>query len=375
MNVAERDDIGSAPVAPGQPRSKNESTTASHAWRDIPISEVDSFNRHLLRTAASVLQYPYWNEPYRQLGLQPIFLHWNDGNETTAYVCILALKFGFLRIGLVFRGPVGLDDGYVPNSALEDLYRWAVSNRFLFLRFTHSDSELLSRIAGLGPSYRSDAFPFYEDVAASNHDLLLDLTRPEDEILAGFDKEIRRQIRKASETGYEIRLSDSVEAMEQAWPMFEECGRKKGFRLQKTLQAYTEMIGMARLHGCVRLYQVHLAGKLVQVGLILRDRDRAWNVLLARNTDTLRSHLSPGPWMHWQVMRDMRRDGVLEYNLGLAVGSVGHFKLQFHPRIATYPPPVTLVANRPLHALWRMLLPLTSNTLPAARDIFLRARG
>lgn len=342
----------------------------SNGWREIPPQELDAFNERLLETDSSVLQYPYWNQPYARLGFHPTFLRWGDSHRPSAYACILAVALGPLRIGLVFRGPVSIStERQVPTAALEDLRDWARSHGYVFLRFTHSNGELLERIAHLGRSQRQDAFPFYEDIAAAHHDLLIDLDRSEEQILGGFDKEIRRQIRKATEAGYEIRFDDSEEAMKQAWPLLVECGRRKGFHLQKSLEVYLQMLRLARPHGCVRIYQCRHAGKPVQYGLILRDRDRAWNLLLARDPHALQSQPSPGPLMHWQVMRDMRRDGVVQYNLGLAVGTVGRFKQQFHPRVQTYPPPVTLAINPWLYSAWISSLPVTKFLMPAVQRI------
>jgi hypothetical protein len=63
--------------------------------------------------------------------------------------------------------------------------------------------------------------------------------------------------------------------------------------------------------------------------------------------------------MHWEAMRAMSRDGILYYNLGLGLGTVGSFKMQFRPRVLRYPPPVTAVLNLPLYWLWtRLVLPL-----------------
>ena len=47
-------------------------------WREIDRSELPQWNRHLLRTSASFLQFPYWNEGFRLPHCKPIYLVWGD---------------------------------------------------------------------------------------------------------------------------------------------------------------------------------------------------------------------------------------------------------------------------------------------------------
>src|SRR5215467_6097252 len=95
-----------APIPDLQVRTR---TAVRHAWREVQTQDLALWNEKLLGSDASVLQYPFWNEPYRPLWLKPRYLAFGPQDRPLAFACILTLGFGPAKIGLVFRGPVSLD--------------------------------------------------------------------------------------------------------------------------------------------------------------------------------------------------------------------------------------------------------------------------
>ena len=66
----------------------------------------------------------------------------------SAFATVLTLGIGPAKIGLVFRGPAPLSpDIALPRSVYSELLDWARDQGYMFLRFTHSDPEILT---GLG---------------------------------------------------------------------------------------------------------------------------------------------------------------------------------------------------------------------------------
>ena len=103
--------------------------SSGDVWVPILRDDLAAWNARLLATTASIYQYPYWNEPYRPLGLTPTYLVYGGHASPTAYVCLLSLRVPGGRIGLVLRGPVLLDARTSPQVASEGLREWARAHR------------------------------------------------------------------------------------------------------------------------------------------------------------------------------------------------------------------------------------------------------
>ena len=328
-------------------------------WAKISHEELAPSNQRLLETNASLYQYPYWNEPFRRMHFSPQYLVYRSQNQPTAYVCILTIGVRGLKIGLVHRGPVNLgSDRPVPLPPLRYLYEWAKDAGYTFLRFSHSDPEYLEEIAALGYSERTDSFPFYRDLS---EELMIEQVEDDAEMLANFQPVARRKIKKASAVGYELSASDSPEAFEAAWPLFQRLSKRKGFRY-RPLASYLDLIRLARLHQCVRFYVASLKKDPVAAILVVRDRVNSCYMSGALDTDALQGLESPSCLLHWRAMRDFYRLGAKHYFLGTRSGLVYQFKRQFRPCERVIPPPVILVLNRGSYRLWsaaiRNLLPL-----------------
>ncbi|MFB3812897.1 MAG: lipid II:glycine glycyltransferase FemX [Terriglobales bacterium] len=349
---------------------RSEQLVSSGLWVELAEHELAAWNDRLLLTEASLTQYPYWNEPYRMSRLRPRYIAWNAGGRWVAYACVLTADLPGFRIGLVFRGPVNLLPGQeLPNAVLRGLYRWAKQKRYAFLRFTHAGPGLLNAIAALGHSQPRDAFPFFEDMGAAYHELVVDQLQYDGAMLAEFDREARRKICRAEEAGYTIQFDDRPETLASNWGTFLECSRRRQFHFHRGLEHYLKLLELARPHNCARVYTASLNGRALAASLVVRDRDTAFCYLAALDVSGLEGRPTPAFLLHWRAMRDLYKVGVCHYNFGPGTGKVGFFKQQFSPRTITYPPPVTLVTNRFLYALWCAVLPGLRRAWPAVKPL------
>jgi hypothetical protein len=336
-------------------------------WFEVHADDLPHWNSVLLRANASVYQYPYWNEPYRPLGLKPRYLAWGTEARPLAFACILTVGLRPAKIGMVFRGPATLEPGVeISQSVVEDLLAWARAEGFMFLRMTHSDPETLRQVASHSDWRNFDAFPYFLDYPVMSHDFIVEQYESDEDTLATFDREVRRKIRRAEETGYEFRSDDSPEALEKLWPLYQECSTRKGFRLERPLSVYMNTMRLAQPHNCARLYSVYLNGKAVGSTLVVRDGATAHCVLAAFEAE----HRQSAALLHWESMRDMYRLGARNYNLGPGPGSLARFKQQFSRHKATYPAPLTVVLNKKLFAVWwKMVFPVAKRLRPMLRKL------
>jgi hypothetical protein len=289
----------------------------------------------------------------------PQYLVFHCQNQPNAFVSILTMGLPGLKIGLVHRGPVSLGSELrVSDAALRHLAEWAKDMGYTFLRFSHSDANYLDRIASLGYTERTDAFPFYRDLS---EELIIEQVEDDAQMLANFQPVARRKIKKAATVGYELSVSDSPEAFKTVWPLFQGLSTRKGFRY-RPLASYLELIRLAQSQQCVRLYLASLKGDPVAAILIVRDRTNSVYMSGALETAALGGRESPACLLHWRAMRDLYRLGVKYYSLGTRSGVVYQFKRQFRPYERVMPPPVILVMNRGRYRVWstavRNLIPL-----------------
>ena len=124
---------------------------AAASWFEVRQQDLPLWNNVLLSTDTSLYQYPLWNEPYRPLWLTPRYLAWGSQDRPLAFVSILTVGFGPAKIGLVFRGPTCIQSRCaLCHVAIAELLDWARAEGYAFIRFTHSDPEVLTQLAASG---------------------------------------------------------------------------------------------------------------------------------------------------------------------------------------------------------------------------------
>ncbi len=351
------------------PQIEVSSSRVAHtaSWFEVRRQDLSVWNDVLLGSHASLYQYPFWNEPYRQLWVTPRYLAWGTQDRPLAFLAILTVGFGPAKIGLVFRGPVCFRPGFeFPRAAIEELSSWARSQGYIFLRFTHSDPQVLHQLAAVGHCQPFDAFPYFLDYPVLSPDYTVEQFDCEEATLATFDREARRKLRRATEAGYEFTSGDSPEVLTEAWPLYQDCARRKHFRLERPLSVYSETVRLAQPHNCVRIYSARMHGKMVGSALVFRDHSMAHCLLAAFDPQ----HHHGAVFLHWHAMRDMYRLGARRYNLGPAPGSLARFKEQFCRHPATYPGALTVVMNEGLFQVWwKALFPLAKSLRPVLRGM------
>lgn len=335
------------------------------SWFEVRREDLAVWNNVLFDTDASLYQYPFWNEPHRPLLLTPRYLAWGSQDRPLAFVSILTVGFGPMKIGLVFRGPTRLHPAFeFSQSAVEELLAWAKQQGYVFIRFTHTDNEVLEKIAAAGHAERWDAFPYFLDYSVQSPDYIIEQFESEEATLASFDREARRKLRRAIEAGYEFRVDDSPEALAEVWPLYQDCAKRKNFRLERPLSIYQETMRLARAHQCVRLYSAWRDGKIIGSTLVFRDHVSAHSLIAAFEGEQRHAAV----FLHWHAMRDMHRLGARRYNLGPGPGSLARFKQQFCEHPVSYPGAITVTLNESLFRVWRnVLFPLARRLRPTLR--------
>jgi hypothetical protein len=344
-----------------QVSARDDRESEPFAWRCIPRYQVSEWNRLLLKTDASYHQYPFWNEPQRLIHFSPVYLTCDQDGDAYAYVCILSVGLPGVRFGLIHRGPVMLAGAPLDKGVLESLRVWGRQNGFICLRFVSFNPMVSEAILSLPHSQAVDGFPLYSGL--SRQELRVNLDTAQDEVMKGFSSTARNEIRAAARSGYEVSVSRDPQDVLDLWRMFTAMAQRKGISFPRPARVWAKIIEEGGPQKCATIYTANLAGKSVQVILVVRDARVAEYVLGALDTENLSTKVSPSCLLHWRAMCDSQQLGCKWYDLGSPSGPVLQFKLKFRPERPPKAATLTLVTKPLLYNLWsvvvlKTLLPL-----------------
>ena len=324
-------------------------------WHPVASGELAGWDARLLSTEASFLQYPYWNESMTSWRLRGSYFACGPTGDPVAFVSVLALGFGRLRVGLVREGPVWLRDldEATRTACLEALVEELRESGFVLACFAGTDIGALARIEPLAPSNRDRLFPF---PIAEPESLVVPLAPSDEETAATFAPVARRDIRKAERAGFVVESADSDEALDAAWPIWMQVHQFRN-RYGRSRASWRRLLERARALGTVRIYTASIDGRPVQSILVVRAGARATYVMGALDRGALGDRASPSCLLHFRAMRDSFARGCAVYDLGSRSGPVHRFKSKFRPLERVHPTPVNLVLEAATYPLVSWLLP------------------
>jgi hypothetical protein len=331
------------------------SVETSSSWTVIPAEQVDNWNALLLQTTASYYQFPFWNEPFRQLRFRPVYLTYGAA-PPRAYACILSFGIPGFRIGLLQRGPVALDGAteQIDVDAFVALAKWGREQGYVFLRVDAADAPVLALAARAGRALEREMFPL---LRMPRRSFIVQLREDESKLLASFQTQVRQRIRTAERFGYEVSIGDSCDELKRAWPLVEMTARLKGFRIYRPLSNVLRAFELGRRHNCVRICTASLRGRPIQTVLLVRDGVRADYIYGGLDRQALGHSPSPGCLLHWFGIREALRLGCTYYDLGdHGDEKMRIFKSNFRPTEYIWPAPLTLVTNRALFPIWEKVI-------------------
>lgn len=150
--------------------------------------------------------------------------------------------------------------------------------------------------------------PFYLSVEFAG---VLDLTKSEEEILAGAAQGLRRKIRKAQKNGITVETSTNPEDIHQFYEIELQTAARHGFVefsesfLQKQFEAFAK-------YDEVKLYTAKLGDEiLAQNFMIFYGNECSYHYGVSTELGT---KYSGAPLLHMQAMRDARERGIKRYN-------------------------------------------------------------
>ena len=277
------------------------SFTTKKSLSETEVEQIDA-----LRHAAShtnFLQSKQWYEVNKSIGHKPIFLMFSEKSY-----CLAIIKDA--KRGRFLEIPCGPILDYQNRNELElamaEIYRYAKQNNCVFVRFrpnleeTPENRTLIESLPSLSASYFLHA----------ENTIFVDLTQSEEDLLKNMRRQTRYEVRRSEKLNFKVEKSNSPEILREFHQIQAETAKRQGFipPRRKDLNAYAKAFGSD-----LQIYRATLDGKPVAYGLVLTDALEG-DYFEAASTEL--NYKFPGAYaLQWYVMRDLKKQGKLRYNL------------------------------------------------------------
>jgi len=291
------------------------------------------------------LQAPVWQKTNELIG-HKVIVEKLDKKHDTYMIVKKAKRACYLEIP---GGPVlDWEKEQELASAISKMLSIAKAHRCSFVRVrpqlldTPENRVLLKKLGGkLSPMH-----------LAAEHTVILDLTKSEEELLAGMRRQTRYEVRRAQKLGIIVESGNSDELFKDFHKAQVATATRQHFVPPdlKTLMAEHKAFS-----DNAKIYIAKTAEEKAPIayGLILVDGEEA-EYYEAASTDLNRK--LPGAYaLQWQVIKDLKKQGIKRYNLwGIAPPNQPHhryagvttFKTGFGGEIVSYVPAHDFVVSK-----------------------------
>jgi len=167
-----------------------------------------------------------WGGLKAKFGWQPYRLSAADGRSAAQ---LLVRPYRGLAVAYVPRGPIAAADGSVDAGLLEEIVRVARSRRAAFVRFEPDLAHDDPKASALDAALRAAGFRVAERTIQPRSTIVLDLTPPPSELLAGLSKGHRADLKRAEREGVTVRVASDPAETQTLLDMLRATSARKAF--------------------------------------------------------------------------------------------------------------------------------------------------
>ncbi|MCL2678392.1 MAG: peptidoglycan bridge formation glycyltransferase FemA/FemB family protein [Clostridiales bacterium] len=351
--------------------------------RLIGPEEKERFNAFLVRSPKGhVLQTWEWGELKGAGGWRPHRLLVEKEGQILAAVSLLQRGLpGGLSFFYAPRGPVlNMENAEVWDCLWRGIRDLGKKSRALFCKLDpdiEDGNELWAKRlqeAGAIPVRGREGF----EGVQPRHVFRLDITPPEEQLLADFHQKTRYNLRLAEKKGVVAESGAGQEKLPEFYRLLKETTERDRFILRPYayFRAFYDALVPA---GLARLFMVYYREEAVAGALALRLGDKAWYIYGASSN----SHrgVMPNYLMQWRMIQWAKAEGCALYDFRGVPGDVGEehplyglikFKRGFGGRYTRFIGEYDLVFRPAVYRLYRLAGPLYQSL---ARKVILLKRG
>lgn len=274
------------------------------------ITSKDEWEAFLaIHPEANFLQSWYWGDFHEAMG-HKVFRRgfYQEGNLSGVMLSIVeAARRG--RHLTVPAGPIiNWQDQELINESIAEMKRIAKSEKCVFVRVRpqlKETAEADSLLKSLG--FKRAKMHLHAELTSQ-----LDITTDEQQLLAGFRKNTRYELKQAKKRGTVVRVSTDPESIEEFHKLQLQTAERHGFVPygKKFLKEQFRIFAQA---GKALLYSAHTSdGKLIaQAFVIFYNQEAAYHY--GASTELGRSE--PGAYLiQWEAIKEAKRRGMSRYN-------------------------------------------------------------
>lgn len=191
---------------------------------------------------------------------------------------------------------------------------------------------------------------------------VMDLTRPDEELMADMSKKTRQYIRKSAGEGIEVTTAQDLSEVNECLAIYKQTAERAGFALHD--DSYYHDI-FTNLGDDSPVYMGKYKGETVAFLWPIVTPEVAFELYGGMNDEGQR--MRANYYLKWSVIQAMKRQGVQRYDVnGLLNDGVTAFKKGFIPEetemAGTFDKPLS-----PLYPIWSVLLPWVKRVLQRVR--------
>lgn len=306
---------------------------------------------------AHILQTREWSTVKAHYGWQPLPLVWDDDDDHWAAAALVLKKSvrigGFTAPFSMFYAPKGplLDwqEDVLRRQVLDDLQDFARQNGAMFIKID-PDLELGTGVPGeldatdhpanqaIQHELVARGWLFSNEQVQFRNTVLIDLTQPEELLLARLKQKTRYNIRLAERKGVQVRKGSEAD-LPALYRMYAETALRDGFVIRDP--SYYDMVWKTFLRAGMALpLLAEVEGQVVAAIFVFWFAGRAW-YLYGMSTEHHREKM-PNYLLQWRAIQQMKSIGCQVYDLwgapdhfapGDALWSVYRFKEGFNGQV------------------------------------------
>jgi peptidoglycan pentaglycine glycine transferase (the first glycine) len=278
----------------------------------VQVEDRERWNDVVARLpCAHVLQSHEWGVFKSRHGWQPSRLLFLRGAEPVAAASILMRRAPGAPWGVMYvpKGPVlDYDDHDLVAGVFARLEEIAAEQRAIFVKV---DPDIAADRTDVARLIEQDGWRASSEQIQFRSTLLVDLRRPEEELLAAMRGKWRYNVRLASRKGVEVHLG-GIDDLPLLYQMYIATSARDEFII-RPYSYYADAWNTFVSRGLAQLFLARY-GEEVLAGLMLfRFGDRAW-YMYGASTDRHRS-LMPNYLLQWEAMKWARAQGHSVYDM------------------------------------------------------------
>lgn len=317
-------------------------------YQKINKNILEKWDVKLFETDASYFQYPYYCSGYEFMpnsSCEHFTINLNE--EEIAFVSILNVKVGFLKIGLIIRGPVILKDNN-EHEILKGLQNIQKKEGYFFLRINPNlgDDLIVAALENSPAVIKGNYFPIYN--GSQSFDFVIDKAKSEEELLANYKPRARQSIRYALEEEFKIEVTSEIEELQEVYELFKKAAIKKEFTY-RSYASYKSILENGSLNNLATLYLAKKDNVLVNALFIVKDKRGYTYFSGALSEGNYKPRNSPATLLQHKAITDcLMNENKKYYNISYTSTShpVYIFKSSFNPREIKYPEYYTITNNK-----------------------------